>query len=103
MNSSAALRIAARVRSDFVTLGAGCGNARRRDDDCDFSDIVSDFSDTLSAVHKGKHLGQNGKGPHKGTLYSYLVAGARYENYMQIEIEPFPLVAERAKLASSRS
>jgi len=23
----------------------------------------------------------------------YLVAGARYENYMQIPIEPFPLVA----------
>jgi hypothetical protein len=28
----------------------------------------------------------------KGAFF-HLVAGARYENYMQIEIEPFPLVA----------
>ncbi len=26
-------------------------------------------------------------------LHSILVAGARYENYMQIDLDPFPLVA----------
>jgi len=28
-----------------------------------------------------------------GWFFLYLEAGARYTNYMQIEIEPFPLVA----------
>jgi hypothetical protein len=32
------------------------------------------------------------KGPLDGRPF-VLVAGARYKNYMQIEIEPFPLVA----------
>jgi len=32
------------------------------------------------------------RAPLRGTLFC-LVAGARYENYMQIEIGPFPLVA----------
>jgi hypothetical protein len=33
-------------------------------------------------------------GPEKDRArHIYLVAGARYANYMQIEIEPFPLVA----------
>jgi len=33
-------------------------------------------------------------GPEKNRArHIYLVAGARYENYMQIEIEPFPLAA----------
>jgi len=30
---------------------------------------------------------------HKAGFLVFLVAGARYENYMQIKIEPFPLVA----------
>jgi hypothetical protein len=33
------------------------------------------------------------KGPRKEGLFLFLVAGARNTNYMQIEIEPFPLVA----------
>jgi hypothetical protein len=36
---------------------------------------------------------ENKKGPRKEGLFLFLVAGARYVNYMQIEIEPFPLVA----------
>ena len=32
------------------------------------------------------------KGPRKGALF-HLVAGARLSNYMQIEIEPFPMLA----------
>ena len=33
------------------------------------------------------------KNPAQDRAFDFLVAGARYENYMQIEIEPFPLVA----------
>jgi hypothetical protein len=33
------------------------------------------------------------KKPGTGPGFRLLVAGARYANYMQIEIEPFPLVA----------
>jgi len=33
------------------------------------------------------------KNPARGRVFGFLVAGARYVNYMQIEIEPFPLVA----------
>ncbi len=37
--------------------------------------------------------GGHKKTRHMAGLSVFLVAGARYENYMQIEIEPFPLVA----------
>jgi hypothetical protein len=41
------------------------------------------------------------KGPLKGAL-GHLVAGARYTNYMQIEMEPFPLVAQRSRAYLTR-
>jgi len=33
------------------------------------------------------------KNPVHGRVFSFLVAGARLSNYMQIDMEPFPLVA----------
>ena len=33
------------------------------------------------------------KNPAHGRAFGFLVAGARLSNYMQIDIEPFPLVA----------
>jgi hypothetical protein len=33
------------------------------------------------------------KSPVQDRAFDFLVAGARYENYMQIKIDPFPLVA----------
>ena len=42
---------------------------------------------SLNSAHTKKHR------PPKGDRRIFLVAGARYVNYMQIEIEPFPLVA----------
>jgi len=30
---------------------------------------------------------------HEAGFSVFLVAGARYEDYMQVEIEPFPLIA----------
>jgi hypothetical protein len=33
------------------------------------------------------------KNPAHGRVFSFLVAGACYENYMQIDLDPFPLVA----------
>ena len=37
--------------------------------------------------------GRAQKNPAQGRVFVFLVAGARLSNYMQIEIEPFPLVA----------
>jgi hypothetical protein len=36
--------------------------------------------------------GKKKAGPINGTGSVFLVAGARLSNYMQIEVEPFPLV-----------
>ena len=57
MNSSAALRMAARVRSDFVAPGAGCSTARNGYEGRCISDMVSDINDTVSVVKEGKYLG----------------------------------------------
>jgi hypothetical protein len=38
-------------------------------------------------------MGGHKKTRHKAGFSVFLVAGARLLNYMQIEIEPFPLVA----------
>jgi len=56
MNSSAALRIAARVRSDFVTLDASVGLARSFEDDSLISDIVSYINDTVIVFCWGNHV-----------------------------------------------
>lgn len=53
MNSSAALRMAARVRSDFVILSVGCGLARRRDDNFLIIGIISEYTDTVSVCQGG--------------------------------------------------
>jgi hypothetical protein len=56
MNASAASKIAARVRSDFVILLAGSGEARSRDDGDLISDIVSDINDAASGFYAGNYL-----------------------------------------------
>jgi len=51
----------------------------------------------LFMIHRtycGHRMGRWGhKKPGTWPGFHHLVAGARYANYMQIEIEPFPLVA----------
>jgi hypothetical protein len=47
----------------------------------------------LSFIFQGSRAKPKKKPTPKGLAYLILVAGARYVNYMQIEIEPFPLVA----------
>ncbi len=37
--------------------------------------------------------GRHKKNPAHGRVFGFLVAGARLSNYMQIKVEPFPLVA----------
>ena len=56
MNSSAASKMAARVRSDFVILGLGSGEARSRDDGNLISDMMSDINDTASGSYAGNYL-----------------------------------------------
>ena len=60
MNSSAAFRMAARVRSDLAIRGAGFGSTRNRCGDCFISDIASDINDDLSRIHTGNHLCRSG-------------------------------------------
>ena len=56
MNSNAASKMAARVRSDFVILDVGSGEARSRDDGDLFSDIESDITDIASGFYVGNYL-----------------------------------------------
>ena len=49
MRSKAAFRIVARVRSALPILSVGCGLIRREDNEFSISDIVSEYTDTLSA------------------------------------------------------
>ena len=54
MNSSAAFRMVARVRSDFVILGVGREGVRNVDANLLITDIVSVFSDALSTICRAR-------------------------------------------------
>ena len=54
INSSAALRMAARVRSDFITPAAGFGTARNLDDALSITDTLSAINDVVSNIFAAK-------------------------------------------------
>ncbi len=75
----------------FWVAGAGLGASRRLGADRDAC-VAAPAAEPASSQVQNLHIAKQ-KSRSRWDRPFCLVAGARYTNYMQIEIEPFPMLA----------